>query len=77
MNENGGYTTSYIPFTNRAHYRRARAALKQSACAEICERCGTNCRLEAHHKDEDIKNSHITNLAWLCRTCHKKLHEVR
>lgn len=72
----GGYTTDYIPSTNRAYYRRARAVLKRMA-KPWCDECGTSGRLEAHHIDGDITNCNPDNLEWLCRKCHEIHHGLR
>lgn len=72
----GGYTTDYIPSTNRAYYRRARKVLHDNV-GYHCVRCPSTLNLEAHHKDEDITNCNLDNLEWLCRECHEKHHGLR
>lgn len=72
----GGYTTDYVPSTNRAYYKRARKVLQCNRGAH-CTECGSLERLEAHHKDEDITNSALENLEWLCRECHEIHHGLR
>jgi len=76
MSEMGGYTTDYIPCTNRAYYRRARRVLIKNV-GKHCVECGTTERLEAHHIDKDIKNCDISNLVWLCRGCHEFYHGIK
>lgn len=43
-----------------------------------CEVCGKeydeSIRFEAHHKDGDHSNNDLSNLQWLCVSCHKKAH---
>lgn len=43
-----------------------------------CEICGReyskDVRFEAHHKDGDHSNNDLSNLQWLCVSCHKKAH---
>lgn len=40
-----------------------------------CDVCGCHHRrMEAHHKDGNHANNDISNLAWLCPSCHKKAH---
>lgn len=44
---------------------------------KICELCGRSydgSRFELHHKDLNRNNSNLTNLQWLCCSCHKKEH---
>ena len=75
-NNTGGYTTDYIPCSNRTYYKRARAVLI-SVRDKHCVKCGSLERLEAHHKDEDITNCELYNLEWLCRNCHEIHHGLR
>lgn len=72
----GGYTTDYVPCSNRAYYKRARKVL-QCNRDKHCVECGALERLEAHHKDEDITNCALENLEWLCRECHEIHHVLR
>lgn len=77
VNENvGGYTTDYIPSTNRAYYRRARKVLHDNV-GYHCVRCPSILKLEAHHIDGDITNCALENLEWLCRECHEIHHGLR
>ncbi len=42
-----------------------------------CERCGSNNRLEVHHKTyERIFNEDLSDLELLCKPCHKKEHNI-
>jgi|SRR5579863_3610490 len=40
----------------------------------VCERCGSMARLHCHHKDRDPFNRELSNLQWLCATCHGFAH---
>lgn len=37
----------------------------------VCETCGTDKRIEAHHLDYDDP----LNVIWLCNECHRELHQ--
>lgn len=39
-----------------------------------CSECKTTESLECHHKDFNFLNNQISNLTWLCRKCHSKIH---
>lgn len=39
-----------------------------------CNRCGSEYRIERHHKDEDWRNNFLSNLELICRSCHRKEH---
>jgi len=42
---------------------------------KVCARCGTTKgTLEIHHKDGNRNNNARSNLEYLCRSCHRKLH---
>ena len=41
---------------------------------KICQECGSDERLEVHHKDKNRKNNNLNNLQLLCRSCHSKQH---
>lgn len=42
-------------------------------CCEKC-RCQYNVDFELHHIDLDRTNNDPSNFAWLCNSCHKKVH---
>ena len=73
----GEIISDYVPSTNRTYYYRARAALKASGRAVICEGCDTVCNLQVHHKDENITNNNPENLKYLCVGCHSDVHPDR
>lgn len=40
-----------------------------------CDKCGkVGKRMEAHHMDGNRANNDVSNLMWLCNSCHKKIH---
>lgn len=41
-----------------------------------CESCGASTGLHAHHRDGDITNNVVANIATLCASCHLKHHWV-
>jgi hypothetical protein len=40
----------------------------------VCERCGTDKRLQAHHVDGNMANNTPQNVMTLCISCHTKWH---
>ena len=54
------------------NYRVDCKRLKKSC--EICGRSYDGSRFELHHKDLNRNNSNLSNLQWLCCSCHKKEH---
>ena len=42
----------------------------------VCEKCGSQNFLCAHHKDRDRSNNVPENIETLCKSCHQKEHEV-
>jgi len=70
-----GYSSSYKP-QDRAYYTRARTAIVKNGTELKCSRCGTDKRIEIHHKDEDITNNSIDNLIPLCKNCHFLIHGI-
>jgi hypothetical protein len=40
-----------------------------------CEMCGSNEKIERHHRDENPKNNDAENIQFLCRACHLKQHD--
>lgn len=37
----------------------------------ICEECGIEAKIDRHHKDKNRKNGEVSNIARLCRWCHR------
>ena len=40
----------------------------------VCESCGAAENVHTHHKDLNHDNNELSNLQWLCGSCHSKLH---
>src|SRR3990167_5969619 len=57
------------PKARETHHLRARKFKKR-----MCEMCGTEKKLDAHHADGNIKNNTPKNIKTLCHPCHMKLH---
>jgi hypothetical protein len=55
--------------TKHGYSWRARKHLKA-----LCEACGTDQQLQAHHIDQDKRNNEPTNIQTLCRWCHDFHH---
>jgi 5-methylcytosine-specific restriction endonuclease McrA len=43
----------------------------------ICEKCGSEERLQVHHKNKDTSDNSIQNLMTLCYSCHSDSHNGR
>lgn len=64
----------YSPSTKRAYHYRAVNQIKRWCIPFVCERCGSQLRIEVHHIDRDVTNNNIDNLEVLCRYCHEDEH---
>lgn len=55
--------------------QRARRLLVKMGVNFICQLCHKkDCLLDVHHKDGNPFNNVISNLAIVCRGCHRKIH---
>jgi len=53
----------------------ARKMLQVLRVPQVCALCGTGRGwIEVHHVDGNWRNNAPTNLWWLCRRCHNRLH---
>ena len=59
--------------------KRKVKVIKKEKTAHSCYFCGKTTRLEQHHVifkrflvDEGLEN----NKEWICKSCHKKLHQI-
>lgn len=51
---------------------------KYKPLAKKCAKCGTTSgQLDIDHKDGNRKNNNRSNLRYLCRSCHRKMHAKR
>lgn len=57
--------------SRNAHLYRARKYLK-----EVCECCGQNTELHAHHINTDWKDDNAENIQTLCVFCHQFWHAM-
>ena len=64
---------------SRSHwYRRSNEAMREAGLDAICSTCGkTDGVIDVHHKDKNKQNNDIINLAYMCRSCHRKLHDSK
>ena len=53
--------------TSRNYQRRA---LTHSGRPHQCEWCGHVEKLHVHHRDNDVTNGSLENLAWMCYNCN-------
>ena len=49
--------------------------LDNAGSERVCTLCGSRNNLGTHHKDGDHNNNDLSNLEWLCSSCHNKLHD--
>ena len=42
--------------------------------SNLCQKCGSDKFCEMHHVDENISNNSDENTLWLCRKCHRTIH---
>jgi len=64
-----GYN-NYNEYLNSEHWKNKRKAKKLSNCI-----CGSNVRLELHHKTyKRVGQERLSDLVWLCHDCHEKAH---
>ena len=50
--------------------------LQKEYLKNLCYFCQVNFKLSVHHKDGNRRNNQIKNLVVVCRSCHKKLHDL-
>ena len=48
--------------------------LTEAGRERVCELCGATENVHTHHKDLNHDNNELSNLQWLCGSCHAKLH---
>lgn len=53
---------------------KSRKILLRSGRKRECSRCQTTSKLHCHHKDENPFNMELSNLEWLCPSCHAFVH---
>jgi uncharacterized protein with PIN domain len=55
---------------------KIREIMRKANKVERCLFCGDDYigKLEIHHVDTDVTNNNVKNLAYVCNTCHKRLH---
>lgn len=67
-NQSGQNNNAWKGGSSPAYYQHVASELP-----EVCTRCGAPPTL-VHHKDENRKNSDISNLERLCKRCHQLEH---
>ena len=74
-NSSAIYEKNKTKNTEKYSRQRARRLLVKNGITFICEKCQkTDCLLDVHHKDGNPFNNVISNLAIVCRGCHRKIH---
>lgn len=61
------------PVTNDAAGRK-RSNTYLYPIAEPCEECGTTEKIDRHHIDKNPRNNERSNIAFLCKLHHQRLH---
>jgi hypothetical protein len=60
---------------SRGFYKKfAEETMRNSGNQKVCSECSSENRIHIHHKDRDYKNNDISNLVYLCLSCHLKVH---
>ena len=71
----GEYVTTYRDYLKTDHWKNTRERYKQSKFKYKCIACGTDKKLNLHHKSyKRVGNERLTDLVWLCEECHLKVH---
>ncbi|MBM66082.1 MAG: hypothetical protein CMH55_07605 [Myxococcales bacterium] len=67
------------PVGRRAEREREALEAFRANPPETCERCGERRRVDAHHRLPRSRGGEHTpeNRSWLCRPCHRGVHERR
>ena len=61
---------------SQAHTSRlANRVLQESGVEEVCFWCESAKNVVAHHIDGDHWNNKLSNLEWVCKSCHNYLHQ--
>ncbi len=60
--------------SDRKYQRRK---LIRSGRERRCEWCGARKRLQVHHRNADVEDGDLANLAWLCRHCNMLEAHIR
>lgn len=63
-NWKGGVSTRYYKKLQKEHMQ------------ELCYFCNSNYGLSVHHIDGNRNNNELKNLKVVCRSCHKKIHDL-
>lgn len=67
----------YINYIN-SKQRKEKRKQKLAESKGMCEKCGSNERLQVHHLNYDsIFNEKLSDLMTLCKKCHLKTHGLR
>lgn len=53
---------------------KARKVMRENNIKRECILCNSTKDLLIHHKDRNRDNNHLSNLTFLCRSCHSKYH---
>ena len=64
-------------YGSRGYYGdMANKVIAESGVLKVCSICEINTNIHVHHKDRNYKNNDISNLMYLCSSCHMKTHHA-
>ena len=67
---------NYPDYLKGDHWRGVKERYFASKLKKECNVCKRKDRLDLHHKSyKRFGNERLTDLVYLCRTCHSRLHE--
>lgn len=71
---------SYGSYLKSDYWKMLKEKMYLSKTPKNCFCCGSNSYLDIHHrkyKAKDIDRLNISNLVYLCRSCHTKVHKIQ
>ncbi len=71
--------SSYSEFLNSDLWKQLKAKMLKARIPYNCICCNSNHLLQLHHrkyKKDDLLKLRITNLCWVCRSCHEEIHKL-
>jgi hypothetical protein len=70
---------SYLEFLNSDLWKQLKSKMLNANIPYSCVCCGSKNLLQLHHrryKKNDLLKLKITNLCWVCRSCHQEIHKL-
>ena len=63
--------------TYRVAHATAVRVIELANIPKVCSICGKSGKLDTHHIDGNYQNNSLSNLTYLCRSCHNKIHRKK